>query len=377
MLSIMRLIGYDAVTIGEAELRRGVDYIKDAAARGGLAVVSANLYSAGESRVRPFAPYVLKKVGKTRYGIIGVLGKEERGANFSQYVWLDPQMMEKEKLVVTDPIVAIKEVLPEVRKRSDVVVVLAHTGIERAKEIATLIPGVDVVVSGHGPNSLAEPEKPGAVIVMCGQRSDKVGTLRLVSDKGEITTFSGAALTLNQDKSPVNKKIRTIVFDALSLDEFGNKKSLSATKIPADSSKAKDVASEAKTAPEEDTGSRLEMKGAHYLGLGSCKDCHVSQWAQWNGTKHALAYQTLAEGDDWNNHECLPCHVTGYGMPGGHSISSLSPDLWNVQCEECHGMGTEHKIQGAEVVEASCLKCHTKDQDPDFDFAKAIVTVIH
>jgi len=377
MLVVMRMIGYDAVTIGESDLRRGLDYIKDAAARGGFPIVAANLFRAGEPRVRPFAPYLIKKVGKTRYGIIGVLGKEDRGANFSQYVWLDPGMMEKEKIVVTDPIVAIKDVLPEVRKRSDVVVILAHTGLERAKEIATLVPGVDVVVSGHGPNALAAPEKPGAVLAMCGQRSDKLGTLRVVSENGEITSHSGTTITLNQDKSPINSKVRTVVFDALSLDEFGNKKSTTTIRAGADSSKAKDAAAEIPEAPVEDTTSRLDMKGAHYLGTNSCKDCHVSQWAQWSGTKHATAYQTLANGDDWNNHACLPCHVTGYAMLGGHSTSSLSPDLWGVQCEECHGMGTDHAISGVEVAEASCLKCHTKDQDPDFDFAKAIVNVIH
>jgi hypothetical protein len=131
------------------------------------------------------------------------------------------------------------------------------------------------------------------------------------------------------------------------------------------------------------------MAGDHYLGVGSCKDCHVSAWAQWSNTTHARAYESLASpeasvahgspttGDEWNNHECLPCHVTGYGQPGGHASVGLSPELWNVQCEECHGMGTLHTSKAQEVAEATCLRCHTKDMDPDFDFPRDIVGMIH
>lgn len=377
MLDVMKMIRYDAVTLGEADLRRGLATLKAAATRGGFDIVSANLYRTGEKRVRPFPAYVIRKAGKTRVGVIGVIGKEERSQNLIQFVWVDQQTLEKEGLVVTDPLVALKEVLPEVRRRSDVVVVLAHTGLDRAKEIATLVPGVDVVLAGHGAPELAEPERPGAVVAKCGQRSDKLGAVRIVVERGEITSYSGATVALQQDKTPFDPKIRKIVWDALELDEHGNRKSQAVKKVVVDTTAASVAPKDTTSAPAEDTASRVNLKGDHFLGVSSCKDCHLSEWARWSDTPHAITYQRLAVGDDWNNHACLPCHVTGYGAPGGHSTSSLSPDLWNVQCEECHGMGTQHSVASVEVSEASCLKCHTKDQDPDFDFARDVVKVIH
>ena len=48
--------------------------------------------------------------------------------------------------------------------------------------------------------------------------------------------------------------------------------------------------------------------------------------------------------------------------------------LVNVQCEACHGPGKEHVSDFTApmnpVVESVCLKCHTEDNSPDFDFRR-------
>lgn len=381
MLDIMKTSGYHAVTLGEFDLKRGVNYVRDTAVRGGFDIVLANVYTKAQGQVRPFAPYVIKKVGKKRYGIIGVIGKEDPGAGSRAGVTVDKRTLDANQIVITDPLVAIKEVLPEVKKKSDLVVVIAHTGIQRAREIVQLIPEVDVVVPGHGGMALEKPEGTQPVIAPCTQRSDRLGVLRLVTDGSKILETSGETLVLNQDKSPFNVAVRNVVWTHLDLDEKGNKRGTPAPppQTPEDSVKAALNAPKEPLPdqPENDTASRITMEGDHYLGVASCKDCHVSAWAQWSNTRHARAYESLASGDDWNNHECLPCHVTGYAQVGGHAQIGLSPELWNVQCEECHGMGTLHTASAPEVTEASCLRCHTKDQDPDFDFARDIVGMIH
>jgi hypothetical protein len=374
MLDIMKMIGYQAATVGEAEIARGLEFTKLAAARGGFDLVSANIYRVGQEHVRPFPPYVVKKVGGRRYGIIGVIGKEDKGANRLQFVFVDQEHLEREQIVISDPLIALKEMVPTVRKKCDVVIVLAHTGLERAKEIAKIIPGIDVVLVGHGGSSIEKPEKPGAIIAKCGQRSDRLGTVRLVTEGKQVIDFSGDVLSLYQDKMPFRPAVRTVVYDELNLDENGTRRTTAGQP-----SKVEPIVTSLAAQPPKpaDTESRLEIKGDHFLGISGCKDCHVSQWAQWSTTTHSTAYQTLAEGDDWNNHACLPCHVTGYGELGGHSTTNLSPELWNVGCEDCHGMGTKHSTKALEVAEAACLKCHTKDQDPDFDFARDLVKVIH
>jgi hypothetical protein len=373
MLDAMKTMAYDVATVGAFELRRGIDYTQRAAARGGFEVVSANIYRDGAQSVRPFAPYTIRKVGARRFGIIGVIAKEPAGQGGRGGVNVEPVFLEREKVTITDPIVAIQELLPEVKKKSNVVVVLAHTGLPRAKELAALIPEIDIIIVGHGAATADQPGPTRTIVVQSGQRSDRVGTLRVVTDQGEITDWSAQAILLHQDQSPFDPGIRTVIWEYLNLDPKTGEKRNEAPKPKPDT-----LAADLPEATQDDRESRVAMKGDHFLGVESCKDCHIDEWAQWSETAHAHAYQTLAETEnDWNNPACLPCHTTGYALPGGHSAVVLSPALWNVQCEECHGMGTEHTFASSEVLESTCLRCHTEDQDPDFDFARDIVGMIH
>jgi len=51
----------------------------------------------------------------------------------------------------------------------------------------------------------------------------------------------------------------------------------------------------------------------------------------------------------------------------------------NVQCENCHGMGTKHPDKTAQVVVGPdvCLTCHTQQQNPNFDYDEALKHIVH
>ncbi|MBK6426473.1 MAG: hypothetical protein IPF82_09850 [Blastocatellia bacterium] len=103
-------------------------------------VISANVLPAGPGIVR-FRPYIVREVQATRLGdkpvrvgIIGVCAaRPETGANLYGYR-------------IEDPIAALASVLPDVRKQSDVVVLLAYGPVERARAIAEGIAGFDAVL---------------------------------------------------------------------------------------------------------------------------------------------------------------------------------------------------------------------------------------
>ncbi len=111
----------------------------------------------------------------------------------------------------------------------------------------------------------------------------------------------------------------------------------------------------------------------NYVGEQKCKTCHPKEWRKWKSTKHAFAYTTLGENDK-KRPECLRCHVSGFEETMGRANSHFL----NVQCEACHGPGTNHiKTQTKETITGIksncdcqirivCMGCHNKKHSPGF-----------
>jgi 2',3'-cyclic-nucleotide 2'-phosphodiesterase (5'-nucleotidase family) len=103
---------------------------------------------------------------------------------------------------------------------------------------------------------------------------------------------------------------------------------------------------------------------ASYIGIDACTKCHESQRKFWDQTAHAGAYPTLSSQHKEFNLDCVGCHVTGYGKPGGSTVTHVDK-LTNVQCEVCHGPGSKHadapKERGLVTMPASSTctgECH-------------------
>ena len=130
--------------------------------------------------------------------------------------------------------------------------------------------------------------------------------------------------------------------------------------------------------------STIGMTVAHsnaFLGAQQCQVCHPSQFEQWQGTTHARAHLKLSVAQR-RDPRCGMCHNT-----------STENGLLGVQCESCHGPGSEYwpadimKVQkqaraaGLWVADsvAVCQNCHV---DPGtrllpFNFSAALSKVHH
>ncbi len=137
-----------------------------------------------------------------------------------------------------------------------------------------------------------------------------------------------------------------------------------------------------------------EADAATYIGAAKCKICHMKEFKSWQATKMATSFENLKPGvkadekkkakldpnkDYTNDPKCLKCHTTGYGQPGGFKSLADTPDLINVQCEGCHGPGSEYlnimktnkefkradaKAAGLTIPsedEKGCMSCHGKE----------------
>jgi hypothetical protein len=110
-----------------------------------------------------------------------------------------------------------------------------------------------------------------------------------------------------------------------------------------------------------------------FVGAATCQPCHPNEHEQWSQTLHADALASL-EASDHAMDSCTACHVVGYGE-GGFVSREDTPELANVQCENCHGSAKEHvanvgdasKRPTVNISSDVCGQCHTGSHHPNFD----------
>ena len=111
---------------------------------------------------------------------------------------------------------------------------------------------------------------------------------------------------------------------------------------------------------------------ATYVGMARCKECHpkeVETYLTWKYSKNFRIIQMRKKDRDPN---CLRCHTTGFGQPGGFRSVEKTPDMANKQCESCHGPASLHlKAPTKEehqrtltIPKNLCTTCHSGHRHP-------------
>lgn len=110
-----------------------------------------------------------------------------------------------------------------------------------------------------------------------------------------------------------------------------------------------------------------------FVGSARCQSCHAAAFAWWSGHPHGNAYETLTSRHKEFHLECVGCHVTGYELPGGSTVThNRDGALVNVGCEVCHGPGSQHVAAPAahnirlESNERLCTGCHNEEHSDLF-----------
>ncbi len=128
-----------------------------------------------------------------------------------------------------------------------------------------------------------------------------------------------------------------------------------------------------------------DAKEFGFIGHKKCKICHKTEHTSWSETVHAKAWEAL-KPEEQKKAECVGCHSTGKDADGEL--------LTGVQCEACHGPGSEYKSQKImkdkelslangliEPTKEVCVTCHNEKSPTfkGFEFEKAVkdVKAIH
>jgi hypothetical protein len=349
LMDAMKVLGTDAVGMGEKELRFGASYLKAQVKRTQLPIVNANLFDkkTGKTLVDP---YIIKKIGNVKVGFFGLMSNQTD---------LGPS---KDSLRVDDPVAVAKRIVPEMRKKgATIVVLLSQLGKVESEDLATAVDGIDALIVGR--NTPLTPKGrliKNTVAVYGGEQGQYLGrTLITLNKAGRMATGDAETYMLGPEVGE-KKEIAALV---KGFEDSFNEKLRKQEKERAASEVEK-----ANTNPE------------HYLGAELCMRCHTQEATQWKTTSHAKAWQTLVDVKKDATPDCVPCHVLGFKQPGGFQSGTETPALVNVQCENCHGMGTQHEAFATvprKITAQTCTTCHTSSTDPTFDFAVYMPHIAH
>ena len=361
----LRQLGYRVCGLGEMDLLQGQDYIHDLMERKELELICANLHDA-ESGALFAKPYTVQRIGERK-----VLGMPMGGVRvgMTSVMMIDdgakllPKKPGDRELIVKDPLVAARSAVQELRGKSDIILCIAHTGMNEAKEIARSVGGIDMMLVGHGNYRNKEPVIVGKTsVIQPGDQGRMIAVMEAkVSPQKKVTGVIGTLIALT-DTYPDDEPMAKLIADYRTAIRKAN------------------------IVPEWP-----DMDKELFVGVETCQGCHTEEHDQWLTTRHAHAWETMVKEEVDTDPECVMCHVTGFGRGNGFRHKDVTPKLINVQCEICHGPGKEHYdlITGGgdrkakpfhalePVTEKMCRSCHRDHHDPEFDYAHDIFLVSH
>ena len=346
MIEGLNRIGYAAVMVGERELTAGYEMFRKMEGKAEFPFVSANFIfeDSGEPIVEPYVVHTIDRgnkqlrvafLGLNRYNTAFLKGTDD-GRN----------------VVVSSPFEAARRLVPELRKKTDLLVLLTSLSISQSRQLAREVEGIDLIIGANGGVlSLDNDQSAGVPIVYPGNQGKYLAEVRLfVNDaEGRLEEISRRHHYLNRDY-PSEPELQLMVNNVLAEENDINRQ-----RARADVPRAV-----------------LPAGVAGFAGAEVCADCHEDVMTSWRETAHARAFHTLIDRNADFNEECVGCHVVGFGRQGGFVNAKATPELVDVQCEACHGPGSRHTedptlaygVAGAR----SCLGCHDPNNSPEFDF---------
>lgn len=362
MLRMSLLVGVDAWIPGSSDLMAlPIEQMKTAS---GPVRVSATWRDPNGKTI--FQPSIVLEKNGLRIGLIG----------------LSAPPPDDSGVVGHDPIAAAQEALKTMPTDLDWIIGAGNIKDADALSLMDNVPGLSAFFGTQGEVYSDPPEANGRSPVI--ESPDRGRYLQVIHAR--LGTTAGEPLLLHPDRAEWRARLSAIRRqEADDLDKVGTGRNLglvNTVPLSAELDQPGAVSDRLATYQEirrTTAAKRAEQVTPHvqaYASSGACVNCHSDEFARWTLSGHARAWRALLERDATNNPECVACHSTGFGEPGG--LGELSAKnirkFKGVQCEECHGPMKGHpsdpRTKATPVTEQTCLRCHDEANSPDFVYAR-------
>ena len=181
----MNQMGYDALNLGEQEFSHGGSLVKRMAASAGFALLSANAEAKTKSPI--WVPYIIKEIRGIRVAVVGIVAPVFISTNPFVTAW--------------NPEDCLAALIPELRKKADVCILLSHTGYDRTVDLVRRVPGIDIAIAGHGRKKQMPVKIDHTIVTAASYKGEFVGVLTLTWDMDDrkIDRFDGVMIHLGEN----------------------------------------------------------------------------------------------------------------------------------------------------------------------------------
>jgi hypothetical protein len=332
-------MGYDAIGLGERDLNYGLPFLKEMMEKYDLPFTNANVKDSDSGELI-LPEYLIVERNGIKYGIAGVLGTNQRILTMSA---------EDDAFQVDEPVATMRELIPRMREEVDTIILLSHLGEQMTEALIKEVTGIDMCIVGHTSRSIkSERIINDTAVFSAAFEGRTIGRANLFVDDGDgrVMAIDVGITTLGEDATEDEEMLARIEKYKVDLQDFKSAK---------------------RAAFPRTRGSDKET----FLGERACMSCHEDAYKVYLDSPHRAAFATIRNKGQSFEPECLSCHTTGYQHKQGYSDQPPFNKLINVQCEACHGYGTQHARDGKWVAQAkdSCTMCHDQKNSPEFDYA--------
>lgn len=198
----MNYLRYDALNIGQGELSMDLPFLRDLEKKSLFPFVSANLFIR-KTGLPLGEQFVIKEFNGVKAGITGVISP-------ALVMRSGPA---REALVVEDPATTLEQMLPELRKKADIVIVLSHLGNAGTKTLVQEVSGIDIAVVGNESGLSPEPETVGNTFILTNcKKGEFMGVLNIGMDAGGKIVYTEGSLEKVADPVAVDPEAYRIVY---------------------------------------------------------------------------------------------------------------------------------------------------------------------
>lgn len=198
----MAKVGYTAMAVGNHEFDHRLPVIRKQESWAGFPFLSANTYDS-KTNSRLFRPFIIEDVDGLKIAVLGLTTMDT--AVKSKHGMEDG-------VEFRDPVKEAAGIVPELRKKANMVIAVTHMGHYPDEQhgadapgdvtLARQVSGIDVIVGGHTQKPLFKPDlQNGALIVQAYEWGKYVGRLDLEYHNGKVKMVNYQLIPINHKDS--------------------------------------------------------------------------------------------------------------------------------------------------------------------------------